>query len=489
MISLGYDALKFKKVFGVIYAVYLFLSLVVSMMFVSSVSRSPLPQVEVTVDSGKVTGVNNFSVAVMLDYEWERWRDSSTLRRLAEDAGFKLVAFYTWKGNSPRACSYWSESTKKGTFDWRDADSLVRRILEIGAVPLLSLGGYDLSSQYLPLGMATNPSTSLPYPDSWATYCAEWVKHFEAVRLPVKYYLITSEPFFYFGWTADLTKLRYYVELWNAAARAMRAVDPGILLSQDFITAKRVLDYWLNYGDDVDFLDFHKYDSYAVDGVGCCSDAELLRRAETTRFVTTSGGTYGVDEARQKWFNTRGKLLPVIDSECNLNSAWRDGTDPRIQKMIGAVWTALVLRMSILKGLDYSAYFSFGSYARYTQTGNGFGMINLDNNRPWYPYYVHQWLGNNLNVGDLLVECTSSSDDVRSLAWINNKKLNVLTICKVDQSRRVSIHGVQGQIKYYKIDDTISYSTAQVQTGTINSGTPLHLNGYTVILLQSDTST
>ena len=445
--------------------------------------------IEVTVDSGRSIGVNDFSVASKLDYEWERWRDSSTLRQLAEDAGFKLVAFYVWKRSSPRACSYWYESTKTGRFDWRDVDSLVRRIFEIGAEPLLSLCGYDMSSQYLPPGMATNPSTGLPYPSSWAAYSAEWVKHFKAVGLPVKYYEITTEPFKYFGWTADLTKLSHYVKLWNAAARAMRAVSPKILLSQDFITAQRVLDYWLKYGDNVDFLDFHKYDSYALEGAGYYSNAELLRRAETSRFVTTSGGTYGVDEARQKWFNARGKLLPVINSECNLNSAWKDGTDPRIQKMVGAVWTALMLRMSILKGLSYSAYFSFGSNARYTRTGNGFGMINLDNNRPWYPYYVHKWLGNNLKVGDILVESTSSSNDVRPLAWINNKKLNVLIISKVNQYKTLNIHGVQGQIKYYKIDNTISYLTPQVQTGTISPGTPLYLTGYTVILLQSDAST
>lgn len=484
------DNMKFAKSpsdVGIVFRFLLLISLILPIIFVSPISAAP--QVDVTVDSSRTTGVNDFNVAFKLDYEWERWCDSSTLRQMAEDAGFKLVAFYVWKSNSPRACSYWYESTKSGKFDWRDVDSLVERILEIDAEPLLSLGGYDMSSKYLPPGMATNPRTGLPYPGSWAAYCAEWVKHFKAVGLPVKYYEITTEPFKYFGWTADLTKLSYYVELWNAAARKMRAVDSGVLLSQDFITAQRVLDYWLKHGDDVDFLDFHKYDSYALEGTGHYSDEELLRRAETSRFVTTSGGTYGVDEARQKWFNARGKLLPVINSECNLNSAWKDGTDPRIQKMVGAVWTALMLRMSILKGLKYSTYFSFGSNARYTRTGNGFGMINLDNNRPWYPYYVHKWLGNNLDVGDILVETASSSDDVRSLAWINGEKLNVFIICKIDQSRTLSIYGLEGQIKYYKIDNTISYLDPEVQTGTINSGTPLYLKGYTVILLQSDVST
>jgi hypothetical protein len=339
--------------------------------------------------------------------------------------------------------------------------------------------------------MATNPRTDLPYPESWAAYCAEWVRHFKSVGLPVKYYEITTEPFKYFGWTADLTKLGYYVELWNAAAKAMRAIDSKIMLSHDSITAKRVLDYWVEYGEDIDFLDFHKYDSYSLSSrsQGYNSDSELLSRAETSRFVTTAGGTYGVEEAQQIWLKNRGKLLPVINSECNLNSYWRSSTDPRIQKMIGAVWTALMLRTSILEGVQYSTYFHFGSNPSYTSTGYGFGMINLENYRPWYPYYVYKWIGSNLDVGDPILHCTSSSGDIRPITWINSNKLNLLITCKVDQDRSLSLQGLQGQIKYYKIDDTFSYTNPQIQTGTVSPSTTIYLKGYTVMLLQADAST
>ena len=474
-----------------------FLFVVIALTSVSSASLISvgfgyLTPADVTVDARTQIGTNRFSVAFKLDYEWKRWRDSSVLRQLAKDANFKLVAFSTWKSDSPRACTYWYESTQTGTFDWTNVDSLVRRIFELGAEPFVILGGYDMSSQFRPKGMATNPATGLPYPSSWAAYSAQWVKHFKAVGLPVKYYEINTEGFKYFGWNAayGLTKLQNYINVWNAAARAMRAVDPTIRISDDSITMPKVFDYWLTHGDDVDFLDFHKYDSYSfVPGTsGYYTSAQLLSMADTRCYVTSSN-FYGIDDARQKWMNARGKFLPVINSETNLDSAWSSGTDIRIQQMVGAVWTALMLRVSVFEGLDYSVYFQFASSAHYTSVGDGFGMVNTDNNQPWYPYYVNKLFGSNLGIGDSLLSTTSTSSDLRTLAWIHGTKLNVLLIHKVDQARTVNLHGLQGQFNFSKIDNTISWQTPSVQKGVIDASKPLTLNGYTILLLQSNIST
>jgi hypothetical protein len=238
------------------------------------------------------------------------------------------------------------------------------------------------------------------------------------------------------------------------------------------------------YGDDVDFLDFHKYDASAVNEA---SDSEMFWRAETYRFETTTS-TYGVDYVRRKWFEKRGKLLPVINSESNFCSAWETGTEPRIQQMAGAVWTGLVLRMGVLKGLSYNVYFEFlssASYGKTTETGGyGFGMVNSDNNKPWYPYYVNYMIGRNLAVGDKIAETTSSSEDVRTLAWLNNQTLNILIICKVDQTRAVRFYGLEGYLNISKIDNTISWENPNIQNYIINSDEPLILNGYTVALVQ-----
>lgn len=446
-------------------------------------------RVDVTIHVGKVLGLNNLSLGVQVDGEWRIWRDSSILRRLAQDSNFKLVRVFDFRQTSPPLMPVinWNESAKTGTFNWTNIDTLVQRIFEIGAEPLFCLGGTRTPpiTNYLPPGMSVNPATGLPYPESYAAYAREWVKHFKALARPVRYYEIMNEPFFYFGWTPNLTKLGYYVELWNTAARAMRAVNPGLFISQDFITVKKVFDYWVQYGDDVDFLDFHKYDGYHI---GDYNDTTMFTRAEQLCFETTTS-RYGVEAARQKWLSARGRLLPVINSESNFNSAWSYGTDSRIQQMVGAVWTALVLRMSVLKGLQYNVYYEFSNSASYWQTnssgGYGFGMVNSDNNQPWYPYYAQKWLGNNLSVGDSIVDSASSSDDVRVLAWLHEGKPNLLLISKVDRSRTVYMQGLTGQLNFSKIDSSISYLVPKVQTGVLGPAQPLAMNGYTVMLLQT----
>jgi hypothetical protein len=114
--------------------------------------------------------------------------------------------------------------------------------------------------------------------------------------------------------------------------------------------------------------------------------------------------------------------------------------------------------------------------------GIGFGLIDFNNDKPRYPYYVSQMIGNNLAVGDRLVESNCSSDDLRALAWIHNGLLSILLICKIDQPRTVHLQGVAGQLDYSKIDNSISWKTPSVQTGSITDA--LILNGYAVALLQ-----
>lgn len=481
-----------KKLAGITFLLLILVVSIVSVTFGSQSSHSILatgsisywPLVDITVNLSKVIGINNLSLGFMLDFEWKTWRDRSVMRQLADDANFRMVRLHSIR---IEPCTSWSESTKTGTFNWLEVDSLMQRIFEVGAEPIIDLGYADSNGlTKLPNGMATNPSTGLPYPDSWAAYCREWVKHFKQIGLPTRFYEIVNEPWMYFGW-ADYTKLGYFKALFNAAAQAMRAENPNVLLGFDGTNRKPVLDYWLaNDGADLDFISFHKYDSGTI---GRYSDAEMFVRAETFQ-LETDDAYYGVDGARQKYYSARGKLIPVISSESNFNSAWATGTDPKIQQMAGTVWTALVLRTAVLKGLTYNIYYSFCSSASWEQAnkasgGVGFGMVNSDNNRPWYPYHVQWMIGNGLSVGDSLVESVSSSDEVRVLSWIDEGKLNILLICKVDQPRIVYLYGISSQLNVTKIDDTISWENPSLQTSVVNPADPLIVSGYTVMLLQS----
>lgn len=459
------------------------------------ISYWPQADLTININTHKVLGTNNMSVGFMLD--WHRWlhfTDSPVQRQLARDANFRLIRVFDFRKISPYGypdlipCTYWNEQTRTGTWDWTQVNKLTSAIFDINAEPLFCLGwARDNIKNYIPNGMAVNPDTSLPYPESYAAYAKEWVKHFKTLDLPVRYYQISNEPYFYFGWDkSDTTKLANYIELWNTVARAMRAENPNILLSHDGIMIKWVLDYWIEHGDDIDYLDFHKYDAETA---GQYTDERMFELAEQ-RFFKNYGSYYGVDVARQRWFSERGRWLPVICSESNFSYAWEDGTDPKIQQMSGAVWLALVLRMGILKGLTCSVYFEFSSSKSWQEshgTGWGFGMINEDNNQPWYPYYVHEMIGSNLAVGDELVEAESSSNDIRSIAWVNDGKLNILLICKVDEQRTVTIKGLNGQLDVSWIDNAIPYEAPSMQTSIISSVEPLTMSGYTVALLEMPT--
>lgn len=440
--------------------------------------------------TGKTIGDNSLSLGFQLD--WERWQlfmQRSSLKVLARDANFKLVRVFDFRKTNPplMPCTYWNESSKTGKWDWTYVDGLVRAIFEIGAEPLFCLGwASDYIRLYIPPGMAVNSNTGLPYPESYAAYARQWPRHFNALGLPVRYYQISNEPYYYFG--GSLEKLRNFVDLWNTVARAMRAENPNVLLSNDAMTMEMVLDYWLTHGDNVDYLDFHKYDG---DRIGQYSDSQMFSLAEKADFESYNG-FYGVDEARQKWLDARGEWLPVINSESNFASAWETGTDPKIQQMSGAVWLALVLRKAILEGLSYNVYFEFTSSASDGSSnpsgGLGFGMVNSDTNKPWYPYHVQKMIGPNLAVGDELIETVSSSEDIRSLAWRHNEKLTILLVCKADSSRNVLLQGVTGQVNYSRIDNTVPWQTPKIQAGTLNSSDAIGMNGYTVMLLQASTS-
>ena len=456
--------------------------------FTSTGLVSYVPVANVLVNPSNTIGLNNLSLGTMIDWQWSSWSTSATRRQLTQDAGFKLIRTFDFRKTSPMLmpCTYWDEATMTGTWDWTNVDNYVSKIFEIGAEPLFCLGYARASIEnYIPTGMSVDPTTLLPHPQSYAKYCAEWVKHFKSLGWPVRFYEIFNEPFSYFGWSADYTKLGYFKDVWNECARQMRAVNPNVLLSFDYTTARRVLDYWVQYGENLDFLDAHKYDCNSVPGF---DDQEVFKRAEERRFLSAPDTTfYGFNDAKQVWFNGRGKMLLAVISESNVNSGYEGGTDPRMAQMVGAVRAALVLRTGILTGLNYHVQYEFSSSTAVAQSkggGYGFGMINSDNNKPWYSYYAQKLVGENLAVGDRILESSCNSNNIRVVAWLHESTLSILLICQVDTTVPVVLTGLSGQRDVEWVDSTIPFTDGMIQRGTMDLSNPWSLKGYTVMMLQ-----
>lgn len=453
-------------------------------------AAAAVPTVDVTVNRATTIGTSNYESGFMLDQDWTYYRDDSICRSLTTDANFKLVRVINFKDTSPQPCVYWYESTKTGKWNWTETDRLIKRVFDAGAQPLVTLKSFPTYGQPpgVPPGMKINTTTNLPNPENFAAYCAAWVKHYKNLGKPIKYWEVLNEAWYYFfqSWgIANPTRLSNFVVLLDTCVKRMREVDSTILVGNDAATFKCFLDYYVTHGSGLGFLSFHKYDSGNI----ADTDATVLNSAETKGFETSST-QYGPADAKNRYRAAFGVEIPILLTETNLSYVWQDGSDPKIQKVVGSVWTALMIRSCIMKGIRYSVYYCFSSDGSSEQTkttgGLGFGMINNDNDKPWYPYYVHQMISTNLAIGDKLVETTSSASEIRTLGWLHDGKLNLLIICKADSARNIRLSGFTKQADYSKIDKTISYLTPRVQTGEIDTANLLYLNGYTVMLLTDD---
>ncbi len=439
----------------------------------------------ITITSNVLT-TNEYSIGFQLTGAdaW-KWQSSSTLQALSKNMNTQYVRFFN---NLFEPCTQWYESTKTGKWDWTEVDKQVKAIFAIGAEPIIVLGFYSWTSKSLqvPNGMVKRSDTGLPSPESWAAYCKAWVSHFKQLNLPVRYYEVFNEPFNYWkvdGWPAPQPKLGYFTTLFDAAARAMRAADSNVKVGNDACIMKAVLDYLIVKNVKIDFLSYHNYATSTIS----TSDADVFKSAET-KYLTDSGSYYGVSKARSVYKAAVGVNLPVLITEGNLNYTYTSGTDPRIQKMAGAVYQALRIKTAVLNNFVTDIYFHYASSANAEKTkstkGYGFGMINTDTSKPWYPYYVMQLVGSNLSVGDKVYEVQSGLSGITGFSWIHGEVKNILLINKVTTQNTITIKGVSSQMTYFKLDNSISYTSPSVQKGTVNPSTPITLNGYTVMLLQ-----
>jgi hypothetical protein len=437
----------------------------------------------IAIDPAATIASNNLSVGFALDNHWDLWLKTPEYSQLAQNANFKIITIYDSSNNSGvsfQPCIYWNETTHTGVFNWTNVDALVKSFYKIGAQPLICLGGTAGSDKvHFPNGMYINPDTSLPSPEDYANYAAAWVEHFKSVDLPVTYYEVFNEIeqiYYRYNINYNETKLAAFFEDYMAAYTAMHNVNDQILVGNDASTYKNFLNYWVAHNGKLDFLAFHKYD--------CDLDPKTgLARVET-HFLTGDDTYYGVTEARK----VVNEDLQIICSEYGWCAGWETGTNPGIQQMVGAVALALTLRQEVLLNMQYNVYFAWDSSASWQAsigTGLGFGMVNQDNNQPWYPYYVNQFFGQNLSVGDRIIGSTSSTQDLRTLSWIHGDKVFTLVISTVDSPKTITFGSFATSGNYSLIDNTFGYMTPKLQTGTLDINNQITVKGYAVLLLES----
>jgi hypothetical protein len=416
--------------------------------------------------------------------------DKSSYQSLAKNAKFGYARIFDfhfgYSGGYNHPCTAWNEGAGTGTFTWTNVDLLVNALINLGIEPIICFGFVDSDGfvdACVPTGMALDGVTGLPAPATYAKYLEYWVNHFASEGLNVEYYEIINEPWLYHG-TNDV-KMGYYQAVYDAVQPAIKAIDATLLVGINGDSREYVVDYWIaNAGADMDFMALHKYDSGTV---GAYTDAQMFSRAET-RKLESDGFWYSPADVKSLIEAYQGSAIEILDTESNFNSTTGSGSDPDIQTMTGAVWLALKLRAELLAGLDLAVYWRFAesqAFARDKPTGGwGLCMVNADNNLPYYPYFVQWMLGQRLSVGDTILSSSSSSDDLRALAWrhTDDDTLSVLLIHLSTEEETVVVSGVPGDATLTFVDNEVQQS---YQTTTVTAGDMITLSGYTVALLHS----
>lgn len=113
-------------------------------------------------------------------------------------------------------------------------------------------------------------------------------------------------------------------------------------------------------------------------------------------------------------------------------------------------------------------------------------MVNDDNYKPYYPYFVYKLIGPNLSIGDPIVSSSVTANNLRVLAWEHSGKLYTLLISESNSPTIVNLSGFSTAISYSLIDNSIPYTNAQLQTGVVNASNQVFISGYAVLLLQSN---
>jgi hypothetical protein len=458
-------------------------------------------QVNVTTNFSKVIGTNNISLGSQIDREWLDLDKFSELHNDFNQCKFRLIRvgiYYT----SP--CLTWNETYQTGTYDWSRFDTLLQILHDMEVEIMIVIGNNNpsLTNGGLPIGMEKNyNNTGFPNPVSFSKYCKDIAVHIHQNGWSVKYWELYNEPYGVFEdekFYEPLIENAYnaFVELFNSASEAILEIFPDALFGTDISNIKTFFNRFVFDGKNVGFLSFHKYDAWGTwlyRPEGYLPDNILLLKAS----ILGNKYLHTPQEMRAKWYDINNVMIPVFCTETNLNSAYINGTDPRIQEVINAVWYAEELIAFISSDVRYSIYFHFASddspyWIKSKKTmGGGFGMINKTSPfDKWYPYHVNYLLGNNLHVGDKLFSCTSSNSTIIStLSWVNNNTYHILLVGKTNNSVNINIDIKNANpkneiITMYKIDK--QSTELQVSEENYTNNIDISEKGYFVLMLKID---
>lgn len=420
-------------------------------------------------------------------------------------------------------------------YDWTTLDEMVEAIKSVSEEVIIAIPvGYWGNGNTLPDGFPLNESIPV---EQWGNtgffaaidaYCQlvkDVINHTNKESGHyMKYWEIGNEPP-----TETDTYARAYMDLYNAAERCMHGIDPNSFIGSDRSDMRNFLDnYYIKYANRVDFLDFHNYDTggtcmypYNTSNVnniyyppnnqnGWMKDESIM--LDVNKLSTSS--VYSPKELKDVWKNKRGQDLEVINSELNMNSAWKNGSDPRMNDLLSAAWYAAKVKAYMLDGgasiLNYFVIMSWDTDSPTAKYGGfGFGMMNSSYPySPYAPYWTNYFMTKFFPKGSSIYYSKSSDSDIVDLLSVKTSSSNnILLINKFNETVNFTLPIIGFTIKnanlYFldkttyiqryepSLDNTVIYkstiSTIPLPKDNVQTFT---FNGYTVAVIEAfpDTS-
>ena len=334
----------------------------------------------IAVDVRKAAGPldRSFNFSVGSDYPGTLMRPESLaqLKTAVDELGFRYIRFHAIFHDVLGTVRIENQRT---VYDWTKIDQLYDALLGMGIKPFVELG-------FTPEAMASSPqtifywkgNTSHPEPKAWSALVDAFVRHlrsrYGADEVRSWYFEVWNEPNLGGFW--ERADQKVYFELYEASARAIKAIDPALRVGGPATAGAAWVPEFLDYAHrrelPVDFVATH---TYGVDG-GFLDEMGH----DDNRLSTNPDAVVGdVRRVREQIAASKYPRLPLFFTEW---SASYNPRDPVHDSYISAAYILTKLRATraFAQGMSYWTYSDLFEEAGPPPTPfhGGFGLINRE---------------------------------------------------------------------------------------------------------------
>jgi len=376
----------------------------------------------IDVDLGEAAGPidRSFNFSVGADYPGTLIRPESLaqLKLAVDELGFRYVRFHAIFHDVLGTVRVLDGKT---VYDWTKIDQLYDALLGMGIKPFVELG-------FTPVAMASSPqtiffwkgNTSHPEPKAWSALVDAFVRHLRSrygeAEVRSWYFEVWNEPNLDGFW--ERADQKVYFELYEASARAIKAIDPGLRVGGPATAGAawvpEFLDFAARRGLPVDFVATH---TYGVDG-GFLDE----KGQDDNRLSTNPDAVVGdVRRVRQQIAASKFPSLPLFFTEW---SASYNPRDPVHDSYIAAAYilTKLKATRPLAQGMSYWTFSDLFEEAGPPPTPfhGGFGLINREGIRKpaFFAYkYLNALHGREVPVADGQSLAATDEGSTAALVW------------------------------------------------------------------------